>query len=506
MSNLKKHFIYKLITNVIRIPIQIILQSIYPRILGPVSYGNFDFLTDTSNKIINFIDSGLSVAFYTKLSQNYNDRKLVKFYAYILSLISLVYFTFIIISSYHKIYNHIWPNQEYIYITFSALVAILTFFSNSILKMVDASELTFEGENIKILQLFISIFIFYVVYKIFKKIDLNIFYFLQILLLFILVFGNIYILKKNNLSIFPKTTLTKIEYNYYLKQFWNYSSPLLLTGIISLIVGFGERWILQSYGGSVQQSYFALSYKISSFVFLFTGAMMPLFMREISKHYSNNEKEKISTFFLKNVKILFFVVCFMATIVSLNSSFVTYVLGGSLYKDAGLVVFLMSFYPIHQTIGQINGTLYLSTNRTKEYTKISLFFSPLVLLFSFLLMGPSSQFGLNLGATGLAIEMLLVQFISQNVLLYFNCKYLRISFLKITIFQILTLTTLLLVGYFEKILIYYLIKNIFVAGISHSIIYSITILFIVYNIPNYLGFNLKANLIMFFYNIKNKIF
>jgi len=58
------------------------LQSIFSRLLGPEVYGNFDLLTDYANRIINFFDGGSSIAFYTKLSQDKSNKKLVRYYAW----------------------------------------------------------------------------------------------------------------------------------------------------------------------------------------------------------------------------------------------------------------------------------------------------------------------------------------------------------------------------------------------------------------------------------------
>lgn len=500
MSSLKIHFVYKLITNLVRIPIQFLLQSIYPRLLGPELYGNFDFLSDTSNKIINFIDSGLSIAFYTKLSQDARDKKLVKFYSFILVLISFIYLVLVFISLTNNIYSKIWPDQEFIYVLFSSIFAIITFFSNSILKMVDAAELTLFGEKVKIFQLLLSLGFFFIIFISISKIDLTLFYEIQILLLGLLILGNIYILNKNGIDFFPKVHLTQIDISRYFNFFWSYSSPLMLTGIFSLIVGFGERWILQFYSGSKQQAYFALSYKISSFVFIFTGAMMPLFMREVSKYFTSNDKLLISQFFLKNVKILYFLVCAMATIVSINSELITYILGGNQYLGANFVVLLMSFYPIHQTIGQINGTLFLSTNRTREYTLISIYFTPLVLFFSFYFVGPIKYYGLNLGATGLAIEMLIVQFIAQNYLLYINCRYLNLSYYRLLAFQILILLCMLSLAFLLKFIIYNLLKNFIFAGICHSILFLLILSIYIFFKPSILGIDLslyKSNLLKY---------
>ena len=169
---------------------------------------------------------------------------------------------------------------------------------------------------------------------------------------------------------------------------------------------------------------------------------MPLLMREVSLSFGKNEFENIRSLFIKNLKILYFLVTFMAVYVSLNSDFITTILGGKGFEEAGIVVGLMAFYPVHQTIGQINGTIYMSTERTKGYRNINLVFSPLSIVFSYFFMAPVSAFGLGLGAVGLAIEMIVIQFISQNVLLYFNCKYLNFSFIRLFLYQIVIIACL----------------------------------------------------------------
>ena len=118
-DKLIRHYSYKLATNFIRIPISFALQAIFPRILNPIDYGNFDFLTDFSNKIINFLDNGASIAFYSKLSQKNNDRTLVKCFIFLISLISITYLTVTLLLIKLKNANYIWPGQENKYIIIS---------------------------------------------------------------------------------------------------------------------------------------------------------------------------------------------------------------------------------------------------------------------------------------------------------------------------------------------------------------------------------------------------
>ena len=68
LSNFKKDFLFKFLTNLIKIPVNFGLQLIFPRLLGITNYGNYDFLMEISNRILGFLDQGTSLAFFNKLS------------------------------------------------------------------------------------------------------------------------------------------------------------------------------------------------------------------------------------------------------------------------------------------------------------------------------------------------------------------------------------------------------------------------------------------------------
>jgi O-antigen/teichoic acid export membrane protein len=489
LSNLRKHFFYKVITNFVRIPISFVLQSLFPRLLGPEAYGNFDFLTDYSNKIINFFDGGFSVAFYTKLSQDKKNQVIVKFYGLLVLIVSIIYLIFVFCTRINGFYEIIWPGQEYNFILFSTLLGILTFGSNGLLRMVDACELTVSGEWIKIGQLILSVSLFSVVYLFFELFQLKEFYFLQVFIILALIIGNFALLRWKGFSPVPAIKLSKTDVLYYSKYFWSFSHPLLVSGIFALVAGLGERWILQLYGGSEQQGYFALSYKVGTFVFIFTSAMMPLLMREISKYFSASDKDKMRSLFVKNFKILYYLVSFLAVYVGINAELITAILGGNGFEKAGIVVSIMAFYPIHQTIGQINGTMYMSTERTIGYRNVSLFFIPFTLLLSYVFIAPIKSYGLGLGALGLACEMILIQFVVQNTLLFFNCRFLSISFINLFFYQIGVIVLLVLIGWFEKELIAIFVINLYFRGIIHGVVFSLTIVFLIFQIPQLIGLN-----------------
>lgn len=487
-NKLLRHYSYKLATNFLRIPISFALQAIFPRILNPIDYGNFDFLTDFSNKIINFLDNGASIAFYSKLSQKNNDKILVKYFIFLLLVISFIYFSFTFLSIKFENAKYIWPGQQNIYILISCFLGILTLFSNTLLKMVDAYDLTVQGEKFRMLQLCFSLMLFFITYILFQNIRLYNFYILQLLIILFLIVGSIYIIKNDNNVPNNNEKLTKIQIQKYTKEFWLFSNPLMLYSLIAMLSGIFERWLLQKFGGSIQQAYFGISFKIGAFIFLFSSAMIPLLMREFSKLYLYTEIDKISKMFLKNVKILFFISCFLGVFVAFNSNLITEILtGGIKYNQAVIVVTIMAFYPIHQTLGQMNATLFFSTNRTSQYRNVGLIFLPIGTLLCFFFVAPKNLFCLELGAKGLAIYMLILQFLSVNTSLFLNCKYLQIPFLNLLTFQTKILLLLIGISYLIKFLLLKFTLNTYIITSLHFFFLFIIVATIISLRPSIIG-------------------
>ena len=460
MYNLNKDYFFKILTNLVRVPISFILQSIFPRILGPIQYGNFEFLNDSFTRIITFLESGNTFAFYTKLSIHRNDFRLIKFYRILVLLTISLMFLITFVLCFFNFYIYLWPNQTRITIFLIFFLVVFVYISNILLRVLDSFLLTINIEKFRIFHTIFTLIIFFYFYLKVKTLNINNFILLQIILQLFLIFGSIYIIKKKSKSIlFINEKLTKLNIKYYIQYFYKYSSPLFIFSIFALIFGFGDRWLLQQFGGSIEQAYFSISLKTGAFIFIFTSALIPLYIRENSKYFSKKNYLKMSEIYIKNIKLFMFLAVFLSIIVSFNSRFILQLIGGNSFKDANNIFILMSFYPIHQTLGQINGALYYSTSRTKVYTHVGLFSLPLGFFLSFILIAPLKYYGFNLGGIGLAIQMISIQFINQNILLFYNCKYFNISFLKLFLHQFILIVLFVFFGFCIKISLNYFVIN-----------------------------------------------
>lgn len=261
------------------------------------------------------------------------------------------------------------------------------------------------------------------------------------------------IIKKHVASFRAHWRISKTQIIAYAKEFYQYSHPLVVYALVGLFVGILDRWLLQVFSGSVQQGFYGLSYQIGAVCFLFTSAMTPLIMREFSIAFVKQDLNQMAHLFRRYVPIFYGIAAFFSCFVAMQAENVAYIFGGAKFQDASLAIAIMAFYPIHQTYGQLSGSVFYATGQTGLYRNIGITCMIIGLPITYLLIAPVDMMGLNAGSTGLAIKMVIIQFIAVNVQLYFNSKLLKLPFLRYFLHQIFSLGILLAIAYISTIAI-----------------------------------------------------
>jgi O-antigen/teichoic acid export membrane protein len=208
--------------------------------------------------------------------------------------------------------------------------------------------------------------------------------------------------------------------------------------------------MLQKFSGSVEQGFYGLSYQIGAICFLFTSAMTPLITREFSIAFGENNLPEMSRVFRRYIPMLYAIAAYFACFIAVESSKVTTIIGGGQFSNAVVPVAIMSFYPIHQTYGQLSGSVFYATGQTALYRNIGIFFMLVGLPITYFLIAPRNMLGLNAAATGLAIKMVAIQFVGVNIQLWFNARLLNLRFWRYLGHQIVSLVSLLLLAFLSK--------------------------------------------------------
>jgi O-antigen/teichoic acid export membrane protein len=472
-ESLKKRYFAKLSTNLVSLIISLVVAVIVPRALGPKNYGDFNFLTNYMNQIIPFLTFGTSIGFFTKLSQRQNEFGLVSFFSGISFIGISTLFLFIYVSNFTGLSSTLWINQEQSNIYKAALFASLMWGVSTISQVTDAYGITISVEIAKIIIKFISIIALVLLFYS-NLLTLSSFFSYNYVVFSLTIIASTLTIVRCKKDISFNWILSKVQFKAYLNEFYQYSSPLFLYSTVGLIIGVFDIWILQKFGGSEQQGYFGLSFQVGALCFIFTSAMTPLITREFSIAFSENNRQKMSELFHQYIPMLYSLAAYFCAFISITSEDVIQIFGGEEYANAKLAMMIMAFYPIHQTYGQLSGSVFYASGNTKIYRNIGLTFMVLGLPVVFYLIAPTSFYGLNLGATGLAIKFVLIQVIAVNVQLHFNAKFLNIELGYFLKHQVVSVLVLIALSYIADYSISYLnyFNNVIVSFILKGLLYT----------------------------------
>ena len=443
-DSLKKRYSFKLFASIISGIIGAILISIIPKALGPIAYGQFTFLQNFFMQIIGFLDMGSSIAFFTKLSARHTRKELITFYfIYSLIVLSIVVFFIFTIGTFNYSQT-ILPDIPKEYIFMGLFFGFFTWYTQIFIKISDAYALTVSAELIKICHKIASLLLLlYFVY--FTAFDLDSYFYFHYLTLasFLVILSWLFVKKQ----IFSKElfNLENFSIKNLSKEFIEYCHPLLLYSIVGLCVGFFDIWILQKMAGSIQTGFYGLAFSLSTICLIFTSAMIPIITREFAKSYEQKDLEEMKKLYLRYVPMLYSLAAYFGIFISVQSETVLNIFTDDKFKDAYVVLMIIAFYPIHQTYGQLSGSVFYATGQTLLYRNINLVSMGIGLILSILLI-----YYLELEAIGLAIKMLIGPLFATNIQLYYNAKFLNFKMKSFLFHQVYTVLFFVVLAYISS--------------------------------------------------------
>lgn len=488
-DSLKKRYFAKVSTNVFGAALGLVTQALIARGLGPVVYGDFQFLSNFFSRIVAFWELGTSIGFYTKLSKRQDDFGLVSFYLSFAGVVAVVLITLTGCAYVANIYSVLLPGQTTFFIFLAAFWGILTWGSQILDKMADAFGLTVPAEIARILQKGLGLIVILALYLT-NRLNLTNFFFYHYFILIFLAVVFIGVMGRNGHSLRRSWKLSTSKIKAYAKEFYDYSHPLFLFGSVGLIVGLVDRWMLQKFGGSVEQGFFGLSYKISVLCFLATGSMTMLITREFSIAFEKKDIKGMAKLFRRYIPMLSAVSAYFACFVAVEANKVILILGGVQFEHAAVPVMIMAFFPIHQSYGQLSGSVFYATGQTKLYRNIGVTFMILGLPIGFFLLAPINMMGLNAGAIGLAIKTVVLNIILVNVQLYFNSRFLNLRFWRYIGHQVICVGSLLGCAYAATFGVKYFVglhDEIVLSFLLSGLLYTILVVGVAYFQPIIVG-------------------
>ena len=279
IPSFKKRYASKLGTNIAGVFIGLATVSITARVLGPEALGRFSFITGFFLQLIPIITFSTSMAFFSKISQRPKEIGLISYYVRILIGAGLIAVSLAIVVDIIGFSAIIWPGQSFRLVILGLVFLVLILFEKMQTSLADAYGLTIKAEAIKLLRRLLMLLLIVVAMRM-GVLDLENYFYIHFIMMALVIITIFILIKVNVGNIYRQWSISKEARKKYFTEFYSYSSPLVMSTVFTSATLIFDRWLLQFYGGDIQQGYFAISEKISSVSLIFITAIISLFIEK----------------------------------------------------------------------------------------------------------------------------------------------------------------------------------------------------------------------------------
>lgn len=486
-NNIRARFLYSLIGNVLRACLSFSAGVLIASHLGPAGYGNLSFLLGSFTAISNLTEMGTSSAFFTLISRKKRGRNFYIYYSVWL-ILQFVILISIVLFLPAIIFNIVWVDHSKELVLLSLMTS---FCLNQLWRFTShIGESIRDTFTVQLRNLLVSLFYLSTVL---------ILVFLNLLSVRVLLIVNALLYSSGAFLylLFLKPTNSVISsqpesFPAFFTEFKNYCLPLIPFAWMSFLLLFTDYWLLQYFGGSIQQGYYAIGTRFASLALLPTASVLQVLWKESAASRGSNQQEQPQRLYNSVSKGFFFITASLGCFLFPFSQEIIFLVLGQAYKAAWLPLALMFLYPAHQSLGQISGTILSALGKTKIIGNTGIVFMAISIPLSYFLLAPASATipGLHLGATGLVTKTLLCQFLEVNVLSYLLCRHLDLPFK--CFYQLKIMSFLMIISYVCKyssqaLLIPWFHNPYLLTIISSAILFYAIISFAVWLRPSLIG-------------------
>lgn len=406
----------------------IVTAGFVPRCLGPVVYGNYNFLLNASSTLRGFLDPSAQQAFFTFSSQEKRSGALTKLYALTLFGQILIAFLFIGLASFFNKLNWFLPGQKLDQVLWVTLVEWSIFFAASLQQMGDCKGLTVHTQLIGASASIINV-AGLLGLALLRKLNFYSYVGVNLMSALLAVIALGYWLLRVHADLCWQGVLYG-QIRPLLKRWWHFASPLLLLEYYGPIISFLNVYLIQFWYGATEQGNYSLAVRWSSPVLAFASAAMMIFWREIAHLTATGELERARQIYLRFNRLLLFLALVLACWLSLSCPTLIPMLAGKQYAPAVPVLMIMAFYPVVQTLGHLTSASFKATERTVLFRDLGMLLSiPDLLLAYFLLAKPTSYLpGLHLGAIGVALRLVIYGFLATEVYSWLDFRFFGLNY------------------------------------------------------------------------------
>lgn len=406
--SVRERYAFTVGTNLLRGLLSFVTGMLLARWLGPDQFGAMAFLLGTFLAIRQLLDMGSSMAFFTFMSQRLRSRRFVFYFFGWLALQFTLLLAAVGLLFPSEWVEAIWQGEQrgLVLLAFAA-----AFMQNSLWPVVQQAS---ESQRRTLWVQSIAVIIWTA-----HLAAVTMLWLLGLLGLYA-VFAAIaieYLLAAivaiSRLSYAGEAEADNGSREPVLRKFLSYCAPLIPYAWVGFAYEFADRWLLQNYGGSVEQAYYQVGARFATISLVATTSILRIFWKEIAEAEYRHDHERAAVLFRKVSRSLFLMGAVIAGFLIPWTEDLLLLLLGSAYAGGALTLSIMLIYPVHQSLGQICGTMLYATERVWFLVTSGIVYSFVSIVVTYLLLAV-----LGLEAEGLAIKMVALQLIQVNVLIF----------------------------------------------------------------------------------------
>lgn len=445
-TSIRTRFLVSVLSNGTRALVSFASGLLVARGLNPAGYGDLAFLLGSFVSIRSLLDMGAANAFYTFLSQRPHGRKTHFLYAGWLGAQFLVTFACVAVVFPDAMTSRIWLGHSREMILLAFLASFLQ--QQAWLMVTQIGEAKRKTARVQLMNVAIAFAHLGLVGTLLSigRLSVPIVLWLFVGEYVLAIAWSVYFLHRPG-SAGGLDTPDEGGLHALIAQYVRYCRPLVLLSWVSFAYDFADKWMLQRFGGGREQGFYQIAFQFAAVSLLATTSILNIFWKEVAEASARNDEARIATLYRKVTRgLVMFGALLSGFLIPWTGSIVITVLGSD-YLAVVPVLALMFLYPIHQSMGQIGGTMFLAQEKTRTYLWVSMGFMLASLPISYLIQAPPGAPvpGLGLGAYGMAVKMVLLNIVSVNVQAWLIARNHRWKF--DWLFQVVGISSMVAIGF-----------------------------------------------------------
>lgn len=440
LSSVRVRFLYSVGANALRALLSLLTGLLVARALNPEQYGDLMYLLGSFVAIRSLLDLGTSNAFYTFLSQRARGRTFCLLYFGWLLLQFAASVLFVAAVFPESMIDRIWLGHSREVV----LLALVASFMQqqvwtTIVQLGESARLTVRVQTLGVGIIFGHLVLMITLQSI-GALSVE------------AVLAAISIENAIALFVAPRLLRTRSArelvdqpFGQILSEYWRFCRPLIVIALTSFVYDFADKWLLQRFGGAGQQGFFQIAAQLATVSLLATSSILSIFWKEIAEASARHDVARLARLYRKVSRGLFALAAMVSCFLIPWSQTLVGVLLGDAYIATWPVLALMLLYPIHQSLGQVNAAMFMACERTKDYMWIAVAGQLLSLPVSFLMLAPAEYSGLDAGAYGLALKLVVMNVLLTNVQMWMIARFGRWKYE--WFYQVAGIAALLVLGY-----------------------------------------------------------